>query len=560
MTASAPRTPTPLDQIADSFVDTMAALSPITATSIGVAGDERAIDDFSPDGLAAVAEAKRETLRRLQATPTEDAVDEVTRAAMLERLSLDVELHDAGEDHAELNNLASPLQGIRAVFDLMPMQNEDDWATIAARMQSVGPGVDGYIASLRHAAAQPAGPFPARRQVEIGIGQARELAGVGGFWDKLASSASVPAALSADLARGADTAKAAYGRLAEALAELTHRAPAEDGVGRERYQRFSRRFLGASIDLDETYEWGLAELAAILKEQDDVAHQLYGAGVSTADAMQRLDADPDRQIHGTDALQRWMQETSDAAIDALAGSHFDIPEPLRRLECCIAPTQDGGIYYTGPSADFSRPGRMWWSVPPGVETFAAWQEKTTVFHEGVPGHHLQIGQAVYRAGDLNRWRSLICWVSGHGEGWALYAERLMADLGFQDDPGDRMGMLDSQRLRAARVVLDIGVHLGKEFPQQWGGGTWNADSAWEFLRANVQMQPDFLRFELDRYLGWPGQAPSYKVGQRLWEQARDETAARQGDRFDLKAFHRRALDLGSVGLDVLQQALRNDEG
>ena len=130
----------------------------------------------------------------------------------------------------------------------------------------------------------------------------------------------------------------------------------------------------------------------------------------------------------------------------------------------------------------------------------------------------------------------------------------MADLGFQDDPGDRMGMLDSQRLRAARVVLDIGVHLGKEFP---GGGTWNADNAWDFLRENVSMQPDFLRFELDRYLGWPGQAPSYKVGQRLWEQARDEAATRKGDAFDLRDFHRSALDLGSVGLDVLRAALRN---
>ena len=114
-------------------------------------------------------------------------------------------------------------------------------------------------------------------------------------------------------------------------------------------------------------------------------------------------------------------------------------------------------------------------------------------------------------------------------------------------------MLDSQRLRAARVVLDIGVHLGKRCPDAWGGGTWNAEKAWPFLKANVNMAEGFVRFELDRYLGWPGQAPSYKVGQRLWEQARDEAARRDG--FDIKDFHRRALDLGSVGLDVLRDAL-----
>src|SRR3712207_1117346 len=128
-----------------------------------------------------------------------------------------------------------------------------------------------------------------------------------------------------------------------------------------------------------------------------------------------------------------------------------------RLECRIAPTQSGGIYYTAPSDDFSRPGRMWWSVPPAVTELNTWRAKTTVYHEGVPGHHLQIAQAVYSRVTLNRWRRPAWWVSGDGEGWALYAERLMAVLGFLDDPGDRLGMLDGQRMRAARVVVDIGV-------------------------------------------------------------------------------------------------------
>jgi len=274
--------------------------------------------------------------------------------------------------------------------------------------------------------------------------------------------------------------------------------------------------------------------------------------------MARLDGDPARILHGTAALAEWMQATADDAVAALADTQFDIPEPVRRLECRIAPTHNGGIYYTGPSADFSRPGRMWWSVPQGVTEFSTWREKTTVYHEGVPGHHLQIGQTAYRSELLNTWRRLACWVSGHGEGWALYAERLMSDLGFLDEPGERMGMLDGQRLRAARVVLDIGVHLRKPAPQQWGGGIWDAAKAWPFLKANANMAEGFLAFELERYLGWPGQAPSYKVGQRLWEQTRDaaQAAARaRGETFSLRAFHRRALDVGSVGLDVLRDTL-----
>ncbi|MBN9374036.1 MAG: DUF885 domain-containing protein, partial [Cellulomonas sp.] len=257
-------------------------------------------------------------------------------------------------------------------------------------------------------------------------------------------------------------------------------------------------------------------------------------------------------------LQRWMQTTADSAIAALDGRHFTIAEPLHRLECRIAPTQTGGIYYTGPSDDLSRPGRMWWSVPPEVEEFGTWRERTTVYHEGVPGHHLQVGTAVVNRDELNDFRRLAMWTSGHGEGWALYAERLMADLGFLDDDGDRLGMLDGQRMRATRVVFDIGVHLGLPAPEEYGGGTWDADKAWELMKRNVHMAEGFNRFEWLRYLGWAGQASSYLVGQRLWLEIREKAraaAAARGEEFDLPAFHTRALNLGSLPLEVLAKVV-----
>jgi uncharacterized protein (DUF885 family) len=248
-----------------------------------------------------------------------------------------------------------------------------------------------------------------------------------------------------------------------------------------------------------------------------------------------------------------MQKLSDTAVAELSKSHFDIPDPVKRLECMIAPTQEGGIYYTSPSDDFSRAGRMWWSVPEGVTEFDTWRETTTVYHEGVPGHHLQLGQAVYNRAKLNTWRRQLAGTSGHAEGWALYAERLMEQLGYLDDPGDRLGMLDGQRMRAARVVLDIGVHLGK--PRLDGTGVWEYDYAFDFMKSNVNMNEPFVKFEVNRYFGWPGQAPAYKVGQRIWEQLRDEVKAREGASFDIKEFHRKALDLGGVGLDTLKSAL-----
>jgi uncharacterized protein (DUF885 family) len=331
--------------------------------------------------------------------------------------------------------------------------------------------------------------------------------------------------------------------------DLAPHAPEADAVGRDHYALASRSFVGAEIDLDETYEWGIAELDRMVAEQEQIADQILpGAGV--AEAIAHLDSDPSRKLHGTDALQAWMQETSDRAVLELGRTHFDIPEPMRRIECMIAPTQEGGIYYTPPSEDFERAGRMWWSVPEGITEFDTWRELTTVYHEGVPGHHLQLGLATYNSAQLNGWRRL-SWNSGHGEGWALYAERLMADLGYLDDPADRLGMLDGQRMRAARVVLDIGVHLRKPKPD--GSGTWTGEDAFGFMAQHVNMNDSFVRFEVNRYLGWAGQAPSYKVGQRMWEQLRDDWVAAHGT--DLKEFHRQALAVGSIGLGTLRTTL-----
>ena len=267
---------------------------------------------------------------------------------------------------------------------------------------------------------------------------------------------------------GAAAARVAYSRLAGFLeSELLPVAPEKDAVGRERYALASRAFLGAAVDLEETYAWGVQELDRLIAEQERVAEEIR-PGATIEEAKEILNNDPARQLKGTDALQAWMQELSDKAVADLAGVHFDIPDVMKTLECLIAPTDEGGIYYTGPSDDFSRPGRMWWSVPPGEDTFTTWAETTTVYHEGVPGHHLQVATATYRRELLNKWRRNVCWTSGHGEGWALYAEKLMQELGYLKDPGDHMGMLDMQRMRAARVVFDIGVHLELEVPAALG--------------------------------------------------------------------------------------------
>jgi uncharacterized protein (DUF885 family) len=548
------RKPTQIDLLAQGWLETLTEFSPSLATYIGYPGQESKLDDHSPEAHAALDQARRSVSSQLAGLEPTDEVDRVTKDDLASELGLQSEIYDAGLPLRDLNVIASPAQDIRAIFDISAAETEADWQHLAARLNAVTASLESYQASL--AAGLAAKDAPARRQVEAVIEQVEQITNSNGFFNEFAKADAVqlPDSLRSELARAAESATEGYAQFGEFLKNrLLPGAGEQDAIGRERYQLLSRSFLGTAVDLDETYEWGIEELRRVVDEQNAVANEIK-PGASVTEAIAHLDGDASRKLHGTEALQRWMQQLSDQAVRELAGTHFDIPEPMRTLECKIAPTQHGGIYYTGPSDDFSRPGRMWWSVPVGVTEFDTWRETTTVYHEGVPGHHLQIAYSVYNREQLNPWRRLLAGTSGHAEGWALYAERLMQELGYLDDPADRLGMLDGQRMRAARVVLDIGVHLGK--PRLDGSGDWDYPYALDFMMQNVNMSPEFVKFEVNRYFGWPGQAPSYKIGQRVWEQIRDEQAAARGESFDIKEFHREALALGGLGLDSLAQAMK----
>ncbi|GIJ34220.1 DUF885 domain-containing protein [Micromonospora sediminimaris] len=550
-----------IDDLANRYVADWAALSPTGATSVGIAGHDDKFDDLSPDGYAARAELTRRTLAELDTIEPVTEAERTAREAMQERLGLELDRYDTGETASEVSVITSGLHEIRMVFDLMPTEGEQARANLAARLNLFASTLEDYKTTLRESAA--AGRISSRAQlIEVAKQCDTWVDPDGdnvfhGLVDRLGEDGS----LGAELRRGAAAATAATAEFGQFLrAELAPHGREKQAAGRERYELASQYFLGARIDLDETYAWGFTELARLEADMRTVAAQIAGPSATIDEAVAALDADPARTIRGRDAFRDWMQELADQAISDLNGTHFDIPEQVRRIECMIAPTSDGSIYYTGPSEDFARPGRMWWAVPQGLTDFSTWREVTTVYHEGVPGHHLQIGQTAVRAELLNRWQRLLCWVSGHGEGWALYAERLMEELGYLDDPGNRLGMLDGQALRAARVIVDIGMHLELEIPKDnpfdfHPGERWTPELGWEFLRAHCRVPDEMLRFELNRYLGWPGQAPSYKVGERIWLQAREDAKARKGADFDLREFHRQALDLGALGLDPLRRAL-----
>ncbi|QIK75569.1 DUF885 domain-containing protein [Nocardioides piscis] len=561
----APVTTRTIDALCDQFVEDYAALDPIAATGMGVAGHDDRLTDLSPAGYDARIALVRAAVEAVEAATPVDDREAAARDSFLERNRLELELEEAGLSRSRMSVLWSGLHEVREVFDLMPTDGPEAVADIRARLAAVPAAVEGLRVTLSDEARK--GNVAASRQYAEVAEQVRRWTGeVGDGGDFFAGL--VDRLVSDDkdelrsLARAASRAFAGFGLFLSD--ELEPQGRERQAVGREHYQLASRYFLGAEVDLDEAYAWGWAELQRINDLMSETAEAILpGAGVD--EAVAHLEADESRVIRGREAFRDWMQQLADRTIADLADVHFDIPEPVRRIECLLAPTNDGGIYYTGPSEDFTRPGRMWWSVPDGIEDFHPWREVTTVFHEGVPGHHLQVGQTAYRKESLNRWQRLMCWTSGHGEGWALYAERLMDDLGHLADPADKLGMLDGQSMRAARVIVDIGMHLELEIPADntlgaggaafHPGETWTPELGLEFMRLHCRMDDEVIQFEVKRYLGLPGQAPSYKLGERIWLDARADVQRRHGESFDLKAFHRAALDLGSLGLDPLRAAL-----
>ncbi len=550
--------------IADKFVDRYAALSPNTATAMGVPGYEDQLTDYSPEGVASRAELASTTLRQLRAAAPENERDRIARDAMTERLELGRDEFERGEHFRVLSVIASPFQGLRQVFDLMPRETEEHWRNIAARMNVVPEALDGVTSTLRE--GQTRDMTASQRQARECALQAEAWTGMkpgstaffSGLVAEYDRSGISDEGLKKDLDRAAERATAAYADGRDfLLKEYLPNAVEKDAVGEERYALAARGFNGAELDLDELYRWGWEQLEWVEREMAATAERIT-PGVGVEAVVEMLGTDPKRSIEGEEPFREWMQNLQEETIEQLDGTHFEIPERVRKIECLIAPP--GGalaMYYTGPSEDFSRPGRVWY--PTGGKTrFPLWIEVSIAYHEGVPGHHFQIATTVHLSDRLSRYQRLLGGTSGHAEGWGLYAEKLMGELGYLENPEYYLGMLISQAFRSARVIIDIGMHLELEIPADQPfhpGERWTPELGLEFLLPRCPFEDAFARSEITRYLGWPGQAISYKVGERAWLAAREDARRRQGAEFDLRAWHTRALDLGPMGLDQMSREM-----
>ncbi|RSS80381.1 DUF885 domain-containing protein [Streptomyces sp. WAC06614] len=549
-------------QVADRYVDELVALDPITGTYLGVASSYRSLPDFSPAGVEAVAELARTTLARLDAAeqlPGADSDAERRCARLLrERLTAELAVHDAGEHLRAVSNIHSPAHGVREAFSISPTETDEDWAALAERLRAVPDALAGYRACLRLGLDRGlyAGPRPTATFVEQLTSWAGEDGEGTGFFTDFAERG--PEGRRAELTEAAAAANAATVELRDWIRDVY--APAVAGrpetVGRERYARWARYYNGTDLDLDEAYAYGWSEYHRLLGEmKTEAAKILPGAG--PWEALKHLD-DHGTHIEGVDEVRAWLQGIMDEAIENLDGTHFELAERVRRVESRIAPPGGAAApYYTGPSEDFSRPGRTWLPTM-GQTRFPVYDLVSTWYHEGVPGHHLQLAQWTHVADQLSRYQATVGMVSANVEGWALYAERLMDELGYLKDAEQRLGYLDCQMMRAARVIVDIGMHLELEIPADspfHPGERWTPELAQEFFGLHSGRPADFVVSELTRYLSMPGQAIGYKLGERAWLQGRDNARAARGESFDLKAWHMAALSQGSLGLDDLVDEL-----
>lgn len=316
-------------------------------------------------------------------------------------------------------------------------------------------------------------------------------------------------------------------------------AAAELPDGEEIYAHQVAYFTTTEMTPDEVHQVGLAEVERIRSEMKSVMRETKFKG-NFKRFLRFLRTNPRFFYRSSDQLLEGYNELAarlDDKLPLLFGRLPKAPYEVRAIPDEIAPDTTTA-YYSAPAADGSRPGYYWVNLY-DVKSRPKWEMAALSVHEAVPGHHLQISIAM-ELEDLPEFRKNH-WVTAFGEGWALYSERLGYDMGLYDDPYDRFGQLTYDMWRAVRLVVDTGMHAKG----------WSRRQAIDYFLENAPKSRRDITNEIDRYIGWPGQALAYKIGQLEILRLRAKAEEALGDAFDIRAFHDVVLGSGGVPLDVL---------
>ncbi|GAA2010279.1 DUF885 domain-containing protein [Nakamurella flavida] len=543
-------TPT-LPALADELVEAVLRNDPFGASQFGLPQ----YDAFAPDASPAAEAAYRAELTRIgdaAAGILADPADTVLQAAIASTVRAELNTLDVGE--VDFTVTALPLSGPPVLFSTAAstvVPDEQSAQAYLARLTASAHWIDTVTDRLRAGAAR-------------GLTPVRSLAENALSWADAVLGEPAPAALTAPAAPqgwdGAEAWRAEVHRLAAEVVspavrrwrdlvaqELLPVARDDDhaGIGHlpdgeARYLAAIERHTTLPLTPQELHETGLTAV----RELEERALVL-GARIGLDDlpairAAVAAGADPDPEA----AMER-----ARVAILRAEARAADVIDPPLPDPCVVSPMPDtvgrSGMapHYTLPRADGSRPGTYWFNtVVPGMGV--GWELEAVAFHEAVPGHHLQLARA---QADTSLPRLVTqTLVNAHAEGWGLYTERLAGELGLYSSVQQEIGAVFMEMHRAARLVVDSGVH----------GLGWSRQKARGYLVDHIPVSRDFLFAEMDRYIAWPGQALAYLVGQQEILRLRDEARATLGEKFTLQGFHSAVLESGSLPLPALQVVVR----
>jgi uncharacterized protein (DUF885 family) len=432
--------------------------------------------------------------------------------------------------------------------DQHTIRDEDDARAYLRRLGQVGTKFDDLLAGLKR--REQAGIIPPRRVLDASIGDIQIIANstpeqtpyYTALMEKLALLSNITPEVQQELLQAAEkeietTVLPAYQRLADFLAGQRKRAPLNDGLwqysqGEDYYRYLLRHHTTTELTPDEIHQLGLDELARLQAEMRQGFDQLgYPKAASINDLYARA-ANESGIVAGGNVLQTYEELILQA--ESRLGEAFEL-QPTAELEVRSFP--EGMAFYTAAPLDGSRPGIFY--APVGYD-LPRYELPTLAYHEALPGHHFQISLA--REQNLPLFRNIVVF-GAYTEGWGMYAEHLAGELGwYKDDIYGDLGRLQSEALRAARLVVDTGLHAKG----------WSYDQAVNYLVENTGLPYQQMAYEVTRYIAWPGQATSYEVGLLRLLELRKRTQDQLGERFDLKAFHSAILQAGSLPLSVLE--------
>ncbi|HET7082231.1 MAG TPA: DUF885 domain-containing protein [Candidatus Limnocylindria bacterium] len=554
-----------LDRLAEEFWDTLLAAEPAQGTAFGDHRYGDRLSDISPAGRAALKRRFEEIRDAAAALPPEaDVESALTQAALRHAVEERLALLAADPHSFTVDAMAGAQASFLSIPSYQPLRDVADGESMLARWWAMGPWVDQQIAQLRRGAAE--GRAPVAGSVRRVIAQLDELlARPLEEWPLLAPLRAEHAGWTEGAWRAFEVGLAGAVRdglrpaLAHYRAYLADEAvggardEAHVGIchlpgGTETYATLARAHTTTERSPQEIHDIGLAEIALIDAEIAELGGRVLGAP-DLAATLAALRGDPSLHFATADEIVAVAEASLARAVAA-------IPEWFGRLpqaECVVVrmephEEQHSTIaYYRQPPQDGSRPGSYYINTY-APQTRPRYEAEALAFHESVPGHHLQvaIGQELEHLPAFRRHAETTAYV----EGWGLYTERLSDEMGLYSDDLDRIGMLSYDAWRASRLVVDTGMHaLG-----------WSRGQAIEFMTSHTALGLNNIANEVDRYIGWPGQALAYKIGQLEIRRLRTEAEAALGASFDIRRFHDAVLGHGALPLAVLRESVARDLG